>query len=73
MIHFVDTALNLAAMVRTVGLPILALGAPDGEAVAAAGVHVARVERLQREFWLEGHHARIPNNGMQGAAVANNH
>lgn len=73
VVHFVDAAPNLAAVVGAVRLPVLALGAPDREAVAPARVHVARVKGLEAELGLEGHDAGVADHSGEGAGVARGH
>lgn len=73
VVHLPHTPLDLAAMVRALGLPVLAVGAPYRKAVAAARVDIAGIEGREVEFRFERHDAWIKIYRVECARVAHEH
>lgn len=73
MIHLHDTSLDLATVMGSLRLPVLAVGTPYGQAVASAGEDIASVEGLEAKFRFERDEARVEGYGVESAGVASKH
>lgn len=73
VVHLAHAALDLAAVVCTLRLPVLAVGAPYWQAVATARVDIAGIKGREIELGLERHDAWIKSYGVDGARVAHEH
>lgn len=73
MIHLHDTSLNLTAVMGSLRFPVLAVGAPYGQAVAPAREDIASVEGLEAKFRCERDEARVEGHSVQRAGVASKH
>lgn len=59
MVHLLDAALDVAGVMGTIRLPVLAVGAPYGQAVAPTGVEISSVKGFEAKLRFEGHEAWV--------------
>lgn len=64
VVHFLDAPLDISGVVGSIRLPILAVRAPYGQAIAPAGVEIPGVEGLESELRFEGHDTRVICNSV---------
>lgn len=73
MVHLPDAPLDVARVVAAIRLPVLAVRAPYGQAIAPAGVEIPGVEGLEAKLRFEGHDARVVCNSVQRTGIAYEH
>lgn len=64
MVHFLNAPLDVAGVVGSIRLPVLAVRAPNGQAIAPAGVEIPGVEGLESKLRFEGHDTRVICNSV---------